>query len=270
MVFDEDADLYDRARPGYPDRLFDGLAELTGVGPGSRVVEIGPGTGQATLPLAVGGSYVMAVELGASLAAMLHRRTAGLPVDVVVSAFEDCPLPAEPFDTVAAFTAWHWLTPEVRAEKAYAALRPGGSLATVTTTHVLGGTEQFFVDVQDCYERWDPATPPGLRLLPTEQVPPALDEVDGSELFEPAVRRRYHQDIRYSTPGYLEVLGTYSGHRALAPERRRGLLECIGRLIDTGYQGVVTKRYLHELRVAHRRPSTSPVRQVASLASSAI
>jgi cyclopropane fatty-acyl-phospholipid synthase-like methyltransferase len=48
-VFDEDADLYDRARPGYPAQLFDDLAELAGVGPGCRLLEIGPGTGKATL-----------------------------------------------------------------------------------------------------------------------------------------------------------------------------------------------------------------------------
>jgi hypothetical protein len=47
-TFDQDAGPYDRARPGYPPALFDDLAELTGVGAGSRVLEIGPGTGRAT------------------------------------------------------------------------------------------------------------------------------------------------------------------------------------------------------------------------------
>jgi hypothetical protein len=45
-TFDQAADLYDRARPGYPRALFDDLAELTGVGAGSRILEIGPGTGR--------------------------------------------------------------------------------------------------------------------------------------------------------------------------------------------------------------------------------
>ncbi|CAM5396715.1 hypothetical protein SMICM304S_10061 [Streptomyces microflavus] len=46
-IFDEDAELYDRARPGYPPGLYDDLAELAGAGPGSRVLEVGCGTGQA-------------------------------------------------------------------------------------------------------------------------------------------------------------------------------------------------------------------------------
>jgi len=190
-IFDEDPELYDRARPDYPDALFHDLSELTEIGPGARVAEIGPGTGQATATLAAGGAHVVAVELGAALAAALQRKLTGVPVEVVVCAFEDWQLPSEPFDTLVAFTAWHWLDPAVRAAKAGAALRPGGALATISTTHVLGGTEEFFADVQDCYERWDPSTPPGLRLAAADAVPPAVDEIDDSELFLPAVRRRY-------------------------------------------------------------------------------
>ena len=253
-VFDEDAALYDQARPTYPSSLLRELGDLAGIGPGARVVEIGPGTGQATLALAASGAQVVAVELGPSLAARLRDKVAGLSVEVVVGAFEEWPLPDEPFDAVAAFTAWHWLDPQIRARKAHDALRPGGALATVTTTHVLGGTEQFFADVQDCYERWDPETPPGLRLAPASEIPPAIDEIDDSDLFEPATRRRHQQDIRYTTQGYLDVLRTYSGHRKLPPDLLAGLLGCIGQLIDSRYSGEITKRYLYELRVARRRP----------------
>src|SRR4029453_19241007 len=51
-IFDEDAELYHRIRPGYPAELYDDLAELAGIGPGCRLLEIGPGTGKATVELA--------------------------------------------------------------------------------------------------------------------------------------------------------------------------------------------------------------------------
>jgi protein-L-isoaspartate O-methyltransferase len=73
-TFDQAAELYERARPGYPPALFDDLAGLAGMGPGSRVLEIGPGTGQATLPLAERGCRVMAVELGPDLATRVGGR----------------------------------------------------------------------------------------------------------------------------------------------------------------------------------------------------
>jgi hypothetical protein len=62
-TFNQDAERYDRARPGYPAGSFDDLAEQASIGPGSRVLEIGPGTGQATRPLAEQDCRAVAVEL---------------------------------------------------------------------------------------------------------------------------------------------------------------------------------------------------------------
>ena len=173
-TFDQAAELYDRVRPRYPPALFDDLAALTGIGPGSRVLEIGPGTGQATIPLAERGCQVVAVELGAHLAAAARRNLARFPaVEVVTAPFEDWPLPAEPFDLVLAATAFHWIDPAVRVAKAADALRPGGWLATIATHHVAGGDESFFAAAQDCYIRWDPATPPEGTTLPAASSIPA-------------------------------------------------------------------------------------------------
>jgi len=57
----------------------------------------------------------------------------------------------------------------------------------------------------------------------------------------------------------LDLLNTYSGHRALEPARRIPLLECIGKLIDGSYGGQITKRYLSELQVANPHPLTVPI-----------
>jgi SAM-dependent methyltransferase len=256
-TFDQAAELYDRVRPQYPPALFDDLAELTGIGPGSRVLEIGPGTGQATVPLAKRGCQVVAVELGANLAAVARRNLARyLAVEVITASFEDWPLPSEPFDLVLAATAFHWIDPAVRVAKAADALRPGGWLATITTHHVAGGDESFFAEAQDCYIRWDPATPPEGVALPTAaNVPTTSEELDRSRRFGLAEFRRYEWDQSYTTSGYLEVLLTYSGHRDMDPDTQTGLLDCIARLIDTRYGGRITKRYLTELRAA---PTVEP------------
>jgi SAM-dependent methyltransferase len=217
------------------------------------VLEIGCGTGQATVPLAERGCEIVAVELGANMAAVARRNLARFPsVHVVTSAFETWPLPAEPFDVVMVATAFHWLDPAVRMSKVADALRPGGALATISTHHVAGGTEDFFADVQACYERWDPATPPGLRLTPAVDIPTGDDEPARSGRFGPAQIKRYEWDLAYTTATYLDVLLTYSGHRALEPVARGGLLGCIADLIDVRYGGRIVKRYLTELSVAYR------------------
>ncbi|MEU0488878.1 class I SAM-dependent methyltransferase [Nocardiopsis sp. NPDC006139] len=257
-TFDEDAELYDRARPGYPPELFDDLAPMAGIGPGCRVLEMGAGTGKATLPLAERGCRVTAVELGADMAAVARRNLAGFgAVEVVTADFETWPLPEEPFDAVVAATAFHWIDPVVRMVKSADALRPGGALAVIGTQHVAGGSEEFFVEVQDCYERFDPATVPGTRLPAAADIDTSdhADEVARSGRFGPVTIRRYEWDLAYTTAGYLDVLRTYSGHRALPPQAREGLLGCIAALIDRRYDGRITKRYLTELRVSRTLPA---------------
>ena len=79
-TFDEAALLYDEVRPGYPEELFDDVVSLSGIPSGGRILEIGCGTGQATVPLARRGYRILCVELSENLAAVARptsRRTRG-------------------------------------------------------------------------------------------------------------------------------------------------------------------------------------------------
>src|SRR6185312_4726413 len=91
-TFGQDAELYDQWRPLYPPQLFTDLATLADLGPNARVLEIGCGTGQATLPLAQRGCQVLAMDLSPAMAAVARRNLAEFPdVTVVAAAFEDWP-----------------------------------------------------------------------------------------------------------------------------------------------------------------------------------
>jgi SAM-dependent methyltransferase len=250
-TFDDAPELYDRVRPGYPPELFDDLERLAGLRAGSRVLELGPGTGQATAGLARRGYEVTAVEAGAGLAQVARRRLAAFGrVRVVHAAFEAWPLPSRAFDAVVAATSFHWLDPAVRVAKAADALCPGGALAVISTHHVAGGDLEFFAHVQRCYERWMPGTPLGLRLGGAEEVPTGREELERSGRFREVVVRRYERELTYTTREYLDLLSSYSGHRALDPPERRRLLDCIADLIDARFGGRIAKRYLTELALA--------------------
>ncbi len=251
-VFDEDAERYDRARPGYPAVLFDDLARLAGIGPGCRVLEIGCGTGQASVPLAGRGCSLVCVELGAHLAAVARRNLARFPsTSVEVADFDGWPLPPVPFDTMVAATAFHWLDPATRVAKAAQALRPGGALVTITTRHIAGDGDIFFYEVQPCYQHWHPGALP-FRLLTVEEVPFDGADLAGSALFQPAIFRRYAWDQEYTTAQYLDMLLTYSENRALPDAARQGLMDCIATHSEGSYGGRIRLRYLNELRVAYR------------------
>jgi SAM-dependent methyltransferase len=66
--FDGAAADYGRYRTPYPDEVVAGVLHCSGIGTGTRVLEIGCGTGQLSVPLAKAGAHLVAVELGANLA----------------------------------------------------------------------------------------------------------------------------------------------------------------------------------------------------------
>lgn len=253
-TFDHVAALYDRARPGYPPAVFDAIESLADLHPGARVLEIGCGTGQATLPLAERGYQVTAVELGAHMADLARHKLARFPnVRVEHAAFEDWPLPAEPFALVVSAQAFHWLDPRTRWPKIAAALEPHGRVALFGHQHVAGGDRAFFERAQRCYEQYMPGTPPGLRLLEPEARPHEYAELDDGGLFESPILRQYAWEHTYTTREYLDVLSTYSNHQELAPDARAALFDCIARLIDGDLGGRVCKAYVTDLAVAHKR-----------------
>jgi 16S rRNA A1518/A1519 N6-dimethyltransferase RsmA/KsgA/DIM1 with predicted DNA glycosylase/AP lyase activity len=104
-TFDSAADLYDSARPAYPDELFDDLIALAGLERGARLLEIGCATGKATRPLLERGFAVVCVEMGAQLAERARRNVAAVPVELHVASFEAWEPEHEAFDLVYAATA---------------------------------------------------------------------------------------------------------------------------------------------------------------------
>ena len=122
------ADEYDRMRPGYPPELVDDVVRFASNG-AAETLEVGAGTGKATIAFADRGIVVTAVEPDAAMAAVLTSRLAGRPnVTVVVSTFEEY-VPHKQVDLLFSAQAWHWTDPASRWQRAAAAVSDGGALA---------------------------------------------------------------------------------------------------------------------------------------------
>jgi SAM-dependent methyltransferase len=247
-TFGSVAEQYDRARPGYPAAVFDDLAELAGLRPGARVVEVGPGTGKATVALVRRGYAVTGVELSGDLAAVARRDAPG--AEIVVAEFETWEPAVAGFDAVVATAAYHWIDPEHRYAKPLALLKPGGALAVVHGRHVLpAGGYTLWAEMQEDYDAVVPhpdnAPPP-----PPEEIADEWgDEFRASGVFERVAERRHLQALVYTADEYVDVLGTFSENLALPAAQRDELFRRIHARIAAHPDGTVTKHFLLTLTV---------------------
>lgn len=131
-AFDAVAEAYDRERPSYPTELIDAACTIAALDAGSRVLEIGCGTGKLTEALVARGLVVDAVDPGANMITFARRRVRDSDaVEFHLGRFEEILLPEGVFDAVFSATAFHWIDPQVGWAKAARSLRPGGTLALI-------------------------------------------------------------------------------------------------------------------------------------------
>ena len=255
-TFDTAAELYERARPGYPRQLFADLATSTGLQTaGARVLEVGTGTGQATRGLLERGWSLVTLEPGRELAAVARRVLAGRgDVDVVVSPFERWEAGDQtPFDLVFAATSWHWLDPQVAYRRAAELLRPGGHLAIVATEHVSPpGGDDFFPQVERVYDEVGMGDGQGGPKPPEAIAAPDVEAIGGSGFFAQPIVHRYVWSQDYTAEEYLALLSTYSGHIAASPWQRETLFRGIRELVAARPCATVRKHYLNTLQIAPR------------------
>lgn len=140
--FDAWAGDYDRYRPTYPDELFDAIAQRLPIPRQPHVVDLGAGTGRASLAMAALGWRVTAVEPGKPMLDVLRGRASneGLLVSTVQASAEETGLDPASADLVTAAQAFHWFDQDRALQEAARILKPGGGLA-------------LFWNVRDA-ERW--------------------------------------------------------------------------------------------------------------------
>ena len=256
QTFDTVATLYCEARPYYPDRLYDELIRLARLAPDAdALLEIGCGPGQATIPLARRGFAITAVELGAALAAEARRNLAGFPRVTVLNADIETwqPPGGAEFGLVFAATAWHWIDPAVRYRKARELLKPGGHLAFWEARHVFPeGGDPFFRELQGVYDEIGEGVPPGTDFPTPDTLAGHGAEIEATGLFGDVAIRRFDWEISYTAEAYIRLLGTFSGHIAMAEWQRRRLYGEIRRRLAQRPDGRVRRHWGAVLHVARK------------------
>ncbi len=250
--FDEIGDLYDRYRPAYPDSLYTDLVSLSGFRAHARALEIGSGTGIATIPFAQRGFSILCLEPGPRLAAISRRKLAAFPgVELIEETFESWSGEPNGFDLVFVAQAFHWTDPTTRFQRAAETLRPEGWLAIFG--HVPSIVDSKIRSALDeAYARHAP-TIAGTWLMSwyaLEGPIPGLFAESGK--FETVVIRGHRWSTTLRTKEYLGLLRTMSDHQLLAETQREALFAEIAQVVDTLGGGEIEIRYDSNLFMARR------------------
>ena len=248
LSFNEAAEIYDEVRPSYPAELFDDLFEM--LPPEPLIVEVGPGTGQATKDLLARGASVHAIEIGKAMATKLGSNLPSDRLRVSVGDFETVDI-TPGADAVFSATAYHWISRRAQTDRPAAILAPGGVVAMVDLIQVDSPDDLgFFAAAQPIYERHGeghtgPAAPT------RDNVDPAICSVlKADQRFGRIAVRRYDWNQTYSASQYRDLMLSYSGTQMMDESTRLGLLDDMESFIRNEFGGYVTRPLVVTLTTA--------------------
>lgn len=214
-IFDTIPETFDKYRSCYCPELFDDLIAYANLGPGKTVLELGPGTGQATEPVLNTGCDYYAIELGENLYRKMQDKFSSRPKfhitndDFITHSFGD-----QRFDLIYSAATIQWIPEEIAFSKTFELLKPGGTLAMLLTRgDYRTPNPALHARIQEVYrQHFKPETSYPCRGFGYANAPQY-----GYEAFE---QREYPTSRIFTADEYVGYCGTHCDHIALAEPGR--------------------------------------------------
>jgi SAM-dependent methyltransferase len=229
--------------------MFDDLFRLFPSHP--AILEVGPGTGQATRGLLSRGAAVHAIEIGPAMAARLREALPSPALTVTVGDFEEVEVEEHGFDAVFSATAYHWISPKAQVDRPVRVLKPAGVIAIVDLNQVSSPDDKGFFDAaQPIYERYGEGHV-GPRAPQRNAVDPPIHRVlrEDPRLLNVEVRA-YDWNQTYSAADYRQLMLSYSTTQMMTPQARQGLLDDMENFVRQQFDNQVTRPIVVTLTTA--------------------
>ncbi len=240
--FEKVADIYEERRSGYPDEVIEDIVKLSKIAFGGKILEIGCGPGNATVPFAKRGYEILGIELGERLAAIAAQNCRKYPgVKIKNMAFEDWDCEERSFDLAIAADAFHWIPPKIGYPKVARALKDTGSVAFFWKVPIESETELSRTIDKVFQETGPEFINPDKRFTAKwlEEIVTASFEKSGH--FENVVTKQYFWPTILTTKDYINDLRTFSMHDGINNEKREHLYKEIEEVIER-YGGKMEKQ----------------------------
>ena len=223
-TFNTDEYNYDKARPNYPSELFEDIFHYSNICSDGNVLEIGIGTGQATLPFLQKGFNLTAVELGDRLAEYCKHKFAEFDnISIINSDFLKADLPENNFDLIFSATAFHWIPKDIGYAKIKSLLKSNGVLALFWNHPFVSNTEdKTNLASMAIYQYYRPNDKPPVQFDESNcQI--IINEL-ANYGFKDIQSKIYRRTRTLTSEEYVNLIKTYSDHNAL-PEQIRFAFE---------------------------------------------
>lgn len=211
------AGIYEEVRPSYPEKLIQDIITKTNLKLNNNLLEIGAGTGKATIQFANKGFKIHAIELGEEMAAILKDKCANYPnILVDVTSFEEWNCPDnERYDMIYSAQAFHWLDKNLKYKKCYEILKDKGYLVLfwykpcdnkLPKTRELQEKIDRIVKKYASYYPADDGKPQRRKHDGVYEDDGRKAEIESSGLFRLVERVEYISETRNNADQYLKVI----------------------------------------------------------------
>lgn len=223
--FDENGVMYDKYRPTYVAELYSDIINYTSITENSNILEIGCGTGNATLPFIKTGAKVTAVELGENLTDYTKDKFSEYDnFNIINARFEDYKTD-EKYDLIFAATAFHWIKPEYAYSRCKDLLTPYGVLATFwNTPRISRHNAELYSEIQALYAEYLPdSKEESASLTESKWYTSRCNRLGGyieTYGYADCLFKLYQGKRKFNADDYIGLLHTYSDHMALCEEKR--------------------------------------------------
>jgi len=222
FTFNEDVENYDKWRPRYCKELFNDIIQYSKLNENKKAIEVGIGTGQATVPFLETGCEVTAIELGKNLAEFTKEKFKEYKnFRVINTSFENFECDDNSFDILYSATTFHWIPEEIGYPKALSILKKGGTLALFwNKPYVNRQDDLLHQKIQSIYQKYRFSNKKPVEN-DTERYNKIAKTIQ-SYGFRDLQVKLYHQTRVFNSSDYISLLNTYSDHRSM-PEPTKQL-----------------------------------------------
>ena len=248
-IFNQMSDYYDKYRPNYPREITDKIIKKADLCAGSKLLEIGAGSGKATEQFANFGFEMLCIDPGEDLVKKGNDKFHDKNIKFIVSRFEDYAASAEYFDAIVSAQAFHWVPKPLGFEKCFATLKEGGFLFLFWNIEIIKDTD-FDRELLRILEKFSAFTSAVLEENYEKRMATISSEISESGFFACPEITHSHWEKAYTAEEYFGFVSTGNVFIQNSEEVKKACLEEL-KLLAEKYNGI-KRQYVCELYSAQK------------------